>query len=466
MVLAFALKELSPSSAMEFEKGVAAEVRELGRQLLELAFNVMEPEDSDEVPHDVKYEAGGYRRLNEKKRNAYVSTLFGRVTLWRRGYRSWHRGDGEKVIFPVEIQLGLVAGATPALAEAASRYMAEAGATQAAVLSRLREQHNVAWGVPRLREATSQVAGALERFRQEQQVIKILQLLDKAHNSRGSRKPVLSAGRDGISLCDYQYRFYQVATTGTIAVYDRSGNRLGTVYLALPPELGQQEMTDRLTQLIEEVLTRWEGVLPRLAYVTDAGDNETGYYQRVLRRMRHPRTGKRLEWVRIVDYYHASERIWTMAHALFGRDERAANSWALRMCRLLKKPNGPSRVLHSAAAMFSRRTLPKPRQDDYRKAYNYIRQRTKFMQYADYKNDHMPIGSGVTEAACKTIFTQRLKLSGMRWTKDGARVILTLRVILLSGIWDEVYSTYLDSHRHQDLAAYQPNRQNQTQIAA
>jgi hypothetical protein len=52
----------------------------------------------------------------------------------------------------------------------------------------------------------------------------------------------------------------------------------------------------------------------------------------------------------------------------------------------------------------------------------------------------LPIGSGVTEAACKTVFTQRLKLSGMRWKHEGARTVLTLRVILLSGVWEDVYA--------------------------
>ena len=67
-------------------------------------------------------------------------------------------------------------------------------------------------------------------------------------------------------------------------------------YLAQPPELGQQTMSDELTALIAEVLTRWEGPTPRLCYVTDAGDNETAYYRKALRPMPHPRTGQRLEW--------------------------------------------------------------------------------------------------------------------------------------------------------------------------
>ena len=37
------------------------------------------------------------------------------------------------------------------------------------------------------------------------------------------------------------------------------------------------------------------------------------------------------------------------------------------------------------------------------------------------------IGSGLVEAACKTLVTQRLKLSGMRWSVRGAQAILTPR---------------------------------------
>ena len=45
------------------------------------------------------------------------------------------------------------------------------------------------------------------------------------------------------------------------------------------------------------------------------------------------------------------------------------------------------------------------------------RQRTRFSR----------LGSGVVEAACKTLVAQRLKLSGMRWSPKGAQAILTMR---------------------------------------
>jgi hypothetical protein len=60
----------------------------------------------------------------------------------------------------------------------------------------------------------------------------------------------------------------------------------------------------------------------------------------------------------------------------------------------------------------------------------------KYLRYAEYRAQGMPVGSGVTEAGCKTVYTQRLKLSGMRWKGPGAQVVLDLRVLLLSDVWD------------------------------
>ena len=62
-----------------------------------------------------------------------------------------------------------------------------------------------------------------------------------------------------------------------------------------------------------------------------------------------------------------------------------------------------------------------------------------------YSRQQLPIGSGVTEAACKSVFTQRLKRSGMSWTIEGGQVILDLRVIWFSGVWADVHQRSLAS---------------------
>jgi hypothetical protein len=58
----------------------------------------------------------------------------------------------------------------------------------------------------------------------------------------------------------------------------------------------------------------------------------------------------------------------------------------------------------------------------------------------------------VTEAACKTVFTQRMKQSGMTWNGESGQWIVDLRVIHLSGVWNEVYQTYLGSKEKDEMA--------------
>lgn len=455
---------LSPGGAHRFELALVALVRELGRLLMQAAFNALEPEEPELLPLDLWFECGGYRRRQQKTRNAFVATLFGTLVLWRRGYRSWDNSD--KSIFPLEMLLGLTAGVTPGLTDWLGRQMAAAGTSQLRVLQTLREEHGVSMGVKRLRAMTEQLSAGMAEFRQAHQVQALLETLQKAYESRGSRKPVLAVGRDGITLREHRHSFFEVATAATLSVYDRAGKRLTTIYLAWPPELGQATMSRMLTGLLTELLQRWQGPLPRLAYVADCGGDESSYYQETLSRMIHPRTGKRLRWRRVVDYYHVAERVWTMASLLFGKQTQEANGWALRMLKALKKPSGPSRVLHSAASHFHRRKLKRSAAQDFWKAYRYLQNRTRFMRYHEYARRHIPLGSGVTEAACKTIFTQRLKLSGMRWSHEGAAAILNLRVTLLSNTWKPTFATYLDAIQPKKLNPYAPRSKTKPAIAA
>ncbi len=85
-----------------------------------------------------------------------------------------------------------------------------------------------------------------------------------------------------------------------------------------------------------------------------------------------------------------------------------------------------------------------------------MRKHGQEMQYNAYKSAGLPIGSGVTEAGCKVVFTQRFKQSGMTWGLEGGEVILRLRLAVLSGVWDEVYRDYLNTRPLIPLATQLP----------
>ena len=71
------------------------------------------------------------------------------------------------------------------------------------------------------------------------------------------------------------------------------------------------------------------------------------------------------------------------------------------------------------------------------------------MQYALALKFNYPIGSGVTEAACKTLVTQRMKCAGMRWhINGGGQGVLTARSLIQSEQfykgWDVLSKTYIE----------------------
>lgn len=461
----FRRQAVSPTRTHEFERQLQETLRELGRGVVQHTYNRLEPADVQTLAKHVQFEGCSYTRLNAKTpQNAW--TLFGQIRLWRVGYRPSDK-SGDPTIFPLAFGLGLVQGASPALAERAAHLLGGTGMTQGQTLERLRRDHGVGWGVKKLRQVAEALSSALAEQRHGAQVEKLLDLLGQASASTGRHKPVLSVGRDGITLGVRIKRgnLFEVATTGTVSVLDRRGRRLGTVYLAYTPEPQQGTMSRELTRLLREVLQRWQGPLPRLCYVTDAGDNETTYYDKVLARMKHPGTGEKLDWIRVVDYYHASERIWTLADLLFGKGQPSV-AWARKMQKWMLKPGGMNRVLHSAAAWRDRCGLQGVKRAEFQKAYRYLRVRMKYMQYAAYRRVGVPLGSGVTEAGCKTVYTQRLKLSGMRWHKAGAQTILNLRVLQLSGVWDEAYARVLKDYREPQVGDQRVSGKKKGQKAA
>ena len=87
-----------------------------------------------------------------------------------------------------------------------------------------------------------------------------------------------------------------------------------------------------------------------------------------------------------------------------------------------------------------KKSLTKTIKDNLLAALTYFINHRHIMDYATQVKKQLPIGSGVTEAACKTLVKQRLCGSGMRWKDKGAKVILSLRALVQSkGRWQQFW---------------------------
>ena len=62
------------------------------------------------------------------------------------------------------------------------------------------------------------------------------------------------------------------------------------------------------------------------------------------------------------------------------------------------------------------------------------------MNYPDYIEKNLLIGSGAIESAHRTVLQKRLKQSGQRWSEKGLTNMIKLRSASMSGYWNEVQS--------------------------
>ena len=434
----FLSQPISPKAMFAFEKNLGDSNRELSRGVLECALQHVEPEKREEVPARIRTSFADEYRCRPKSRLS-LATLFGVIIVHRFLYEALLAG--EKSLFPLDLWIGVEAGhVSPALAEKISRLAADQ--TQGDLRKTLEQEHGVKMSVERLRTVVAGVSQRIAPFVLPARVERLTQLLEAAFKSKGPHLPTLAVGRDGCSI-PIRDENYKVASTATVSVMDRRGKRLGTIYLGQMPQENQVSLTAELNELLQAVLTAWTGPLPRLAYITDSGHQETHYWS-ILRKMRHPRTKKRLVWQRIADFYHVCQYLNRIAIALFG-EGREANRWFQKMRRLLRdEPRGAQRVLSSASALHATRgPLRGKREEEYQDCYRYLLKRLRFMDYFEYRRNGLPIGSGITEAACKIVFTQRFKRSGMTWKRESGQHVLLLRTLTLSGLWPKVFHASL-----------------------
>ncbi len=108
-------------------------------------------------------------------------------------------------------------------------------------------------------------------------------------------------------------------------------------------------------------------------------------------------------------------------------------------CTQLKRESKAVEELISEMEKLSKKnSLTKTIRENLQAALSYFINHRHRMDYATHLEKNLPLGSGVTEAACKTLVKQRLCGSGMRWKNKGANVILSLRALIQSkGRWQQ-----------------------------
>jgi hypothetical protein len=339
-------------------------------------------------------------------------TPYGEVELKRHVYQ---RSGGGKTYCPLEREARIVITSTPRFAKQVSSKLAYGAARE--VQRDLAENHARPVAVSylqRLSEAIGTVVQAKET--------------EWEYGLPEPEAPVASiaVGLDGtcMLLCEDGWR---QARVGTLALFDDAGERQHTLYVAATPEYGKPTFLARLERELERVKARY----PQASYIGLADGAEDHW------RFLTPRTETPL-----IDFYPASGYLQAAAVATFPHDQDKAPraTWLKDQCHRLKHEPGAAQALLAERQRLPLAGLNTTQREPLQSAITYFYNHHHQMDYATALAKHWPIGSGVTEAACKTVVKQRLCRSGMRWKEKGAAVVLSLRALILTpGRWRQFW---------------------------
>lgn len=136
--------------------------------------------------------------------------------------------------------------------------------------------------------------------------------------------------------------------------------------------------------------------------------------------------------VHIIDLFHLKENVGEYAKYIIGENSDQYHPWTNRICNSLEEGNWKD-VLKELK-QYENRHLPQGVPN----LYSYIENHRECLDYPSYKKKGYFVGSGAVESANRYVMQNRMKLPGMRWTKDGAQRMLALKAKYESGLWSDV----------------------------
>ena len=381
-------------SMLDFEESLQQRLNDAGVVATAEALQQFDTDGSPITVGPVKFTSKGQVEKD-------YQTPYGVATVARHVYQS---PEGGPTYCPLDRDARIVVTSTPRFAKIISHKYA--GFSSPRVQIDLKENHGRAVSRCLIQDVADAVAAAA-LAKQE----------DWSYALPRFEKPpaAVAVSLDGtcLHLCEDGWRETMV---GTLAFYDAEGQRQHTVYRAATPEYGKAKFLGRLEAEIERAKSK----CPDAHYVGIA-DGAKGNWEFLGRHTA----------VQVTDFWHAAEYLGKAAVVLYRGHPRTKEAWLEEACHRLKHDDGGAEwVLKRLRTLAKERPWAKD-DEDVQRAITYFTNQSGAgrMDYSGRVAANEPIGSGVTEAACKVIVKQRLCGSGMKWTEDGAAAVLSLRCL-------------------------------------
>jgi len=136
--------------------------------------------------------------------------------------------------------------------------------------------------------------------------------------------------------------------------------------------------------------------------------------------------------VEVIDWFHAVEVLHAIAQIPAPWSATERERWVRRAETALHKGQTDRVVAMIDELVVGRRARQLTKHREY-----FVRNQAR-MQYAAFKRQHLPLGSGAVESAIRRVVNQRMKACGSFWLEQNAEGMLLLRSYLKCGRFDDL----------------------------
>lgn len=402
--------ELNSDTFYETEEKILDGCNALGRKATELA---LQSYDADGRPIEV----GGRKLTSRTRSNKSYQTPFGSIDVTRHVYQS---SKGGRIYCPLDEKARIIHRSTPRFAKMLSNKYARMNAQESC--ADMLENHGRKVTLSFLQNVADAV-GSIAQASFESWSYNVPEDIEGVS--------LIGMSLDGAMLLTREdgYRETMVAS---ISLYDGDGERLHSIYFGASPEYGKESFKSRFDTEAKRVKERYPDAIC-LGIADGAKDN-------------WPLLERYTDY-QLIDFYHATEYLAQASYAAFpqktGKPDR--KKWMDEYCHILKhEPDGVDIVLTELKRVKRKHNLSEEVKKNVISGITYFTNNRPRMNYSDHVKQSWPIGSGVTEAACKTLIKQRFGRSGMRWKDAGIKTVLSLRELVLTrGRWNQFWEKIL-----------------------
>lgn len=324
----------------------------------------------------------------------------------------YQRSRGGKTFCPLDSKARVICQSTPKFSQQVSSKYGRMGSYQ--VVLDLKENHGRHISRNRIQEISHCVGTIIAEQESEWHY---------ALPEAASEAAIIALSMDG-TTANMKGEGWREVMSGTISFYNNEGVRLHSLYVGQAPEYGKATFKKRMQIEIDHVKAKF----PEALYIGIA-DGAVDNWKFLDPQVSHS----------ILDFWHATEYLGPVSKVV-SRSRHEQKQWLEKQRHSLRHDEGGAKATLEVLKKVRKKKMGDAKRKELEKAMTYFTNHLHQMDYPKYAAQNIPIGSGVTEAACKVLVKQRMCNSGMRWKNKGAQKVLNIRGMLLSkGRWNQFW---------------------------